>query len=102
MGLFHKKLTDALAATNAKDFDKALEILEEHEREDIVFSGLFKDLALDIESYDHSLRIAIAELKSDKKRKNIPARTNIQEALLALNGIKEKLRDLLAEEIKLE
>jgi len=102
MGLFHKKLTDALAASETKDFDKALEILEEHEREDIVFSGLFKDLAQDIESYDQNLRLAIARLKTDKRRTSSSTRIYIGDALKALEGIKDKLKSLLAEEIKLE
>mgnify|MGYP006971775490 CR=1 FL=1 len=101
MGLFHKKLTDALVAIKQKDFPNALKILEKHEQEDVVFSSTFKELATDIENYDTSLRMAIAELKSTSKV-HIAASNHIEDSLKALKRLKKKLRDLLAEDIKLE
>ena len=102
MGLFHKKLTDALAAIKSKEFNKAIEILEEHEREDVVFSGYFKDLAQDIETYDQNLRIAIASLKTDRSKTHSSAKTHIRDSLQSLEAIKDKLRSLTATEILLE
>lgn len=104
MGIFHKTLSDAINATEAGEYNKAAEILEQHLTDKVLSEEIetLGRLKRAIVSYEDLLRSAIGMLRNPDililKNTALTVIDNAKKALTAIERRMQSLQPLIKQE----